>query len=87
LAWLKVQRKIARKGLLKEAGAFTVSMLELGPKVTKGLKGLSDAEDVHELAHWIAKHPKRELTPEQREALAARGKALMRFRMGKEALG
>ena len=87
MTWLKMQRKIARKGIPAEAGAFTVSMLELGPTVTKGLKGLSDAEDVQELARWIAKHPRRELTPEQREALTARGKALMRFRMGKEALG
>jgi hypothetical protein len=68
-AWVTRQRKLARKGLDREAGYFTAAMLARGCMWKGGIQGInpdgSDKERAAALSAWFEKHP--ELAAEARE--------------------
>lgn len=79
LDWIRRQRKIAKLGLTPEDGCFTVEMLNHHCVIGKALKGLTPEQYPRErhVERWIKEHPAiRELTPEERERAAERGRAL-----------
>jgi hypothetical protein len=63
--WVKRQRKLARKGMDREAGYFTAAMLAKNCVWKGGIKGIdpdgTDREREAALSAWFAKHP--ELKP------------------------
>jgi hypothetical protein len=79
-AWVKRQRKLARKGLPREAGYFTPAMLSHGCRWSGGTKGIdpdgTDKERTVALSTWFAKHPELKLKPmseSDKEKLASMG--------------
>lgn len=89
LEWIRTQRKIQRKQVPFSAGAFTVSMLETGPKATAALRGVEDHTDSRAVSRWIEARkavPKRQYSPEERAAIGERLRAARASRMGLESL-
>jgi len=72
-AWIKVQRKIAKKTGDKDK-YFTYEMLAQNCVISKGITGLDpDKEQAPQLKRWLEHHPvKRERTEEERIVLRER---------------
>lgn len=52
LSWLKTQKKIAKLKLSPDIGYFTVDMLELINRVSRGIKG-TNPDKPHSKDRWI----------------------------------
>jgi hypothetical protein len=79
-AWVKRQRKIARK--VVPGGYFTLAMLKQDCRICKGMKGIdpdgSDKERAADEAAWFKEHPV--ITIEEREkkrSVAAQNRAVL----------
>lgn len=57
LSWLKTQKKIAKLKLNPDIGYFTVDMLELIDRVSRGIKG-AHPDKPHSKDRWIEQRKK-----------------------------
>lgn len=72
LPWLKTQRKVAKLHLGPDTGFFTVRMLEVIGRVSKGLQGV-DPDSPGSEQRWLAARVSKRMTGERQYAVTAAG--------------